>query len=53
MFQIKVVEKIKTHILCSATFFRQSCRLRDKVEKFGVAREAAENMEPERCMVDK
>ena len=27
MFQIKVVEKIKTHILCSVTFFRKSCLL--------------------------
>jgi len=24
MFQTKVVEKIKTHILCSVTFFRKS-----------------------------
>ena len=31
MFQIKVVEKIKTHILCTITFFffRKSCRLWD------------------------
>jgi hypothetical protein len=27
MFQTKVVEKIKTHILCSVFFFRKSCRL--------------------------
>jgi len=27
MIQTKVVEKIKTHILCSITFFRKSCRL--------------------------
>ena len=27
MFHINVVEKIKTHILCSVTFFRISCRL--------------------------
>jgi len=33
MFQINVVEKIKTHILCSVTFFRISCRLWDNVEK--------------------
>ena len=32
-FQTKVVEKIKTHILCSVTFFRKSCRLWDNVEK--------------------
>ena len=38
MFQIKVVEKIKTHILCSVTLFRKSCRLRDNVEKYYGAR---------------
>ena len=33
MFQKKVVEKLKTHILCSVTFFfRKSYRLRDNVE---------------------
>jgi len=32
MFQIKVVEKIKTHILCSVTFFQKSCFLWDNVE---------------------
>jgi len=26
MFQTKVVEKIKTRILCSVTFFLRSCR---------------------------
>ena len=34
MFQTQVVEKIKTHILCSVTFFlRKSCRLWENVEK--------------------
>ena len=33
MFQTKVVEKIKTHILCPVTFFRKSCRLWDNLEK--------------------
>jgi hypothetical protein len=33
MFQTKAVEKIKTHILCSITFFRKLCRLWDNVEK--------------------
>ena len=32
MFQTKIVEKIKTHILCSVTFFQKSCRLWDNVE---------------------
>jgi hypothetical protein len=35
MFQTKVVENIKTHILCSVTFVRKSCRLWDNVEKYG------------------
>jgi hypothetical protein len=35
MFQIEVVEKIRTHILYSITFsFLKSCRLRDNVEKY-------------------
>jgi len=33
MFQREVVEKIKTHILCSITFFRKPFRLSDNVEK--------------------
>ena len=40
MFQIKVVEKIKTRILCLITFFLKPCRLCDNVEKYGGAREA-------------
>jgi hypothetical protein len=43
MFRIEVVEKIKIHILCLATFFRKSCRLWDNVEKYGDAREAADD----------
>ena len=39
----KIVEKIKTHILYSVTFFRKSCRVWDNVEKHGGAREAADN----------
>ena len=34
MFQTEVVEKIKTSILFSVTFFRKSCRLCDNVEKY-------------------
>ena len=34
MFQTKLVVQFKTHILCSATFFRKSCRLWDNVGKF-------------------
>jgi hypothetical protein len=33
MFQAEVVEKIKTHILSSTTFFRISCHLWDNVKK--------------------
>jgi hypothetical protein len=43
MFQTKVVEKIKTHILCSITFFRKSRRLRDNVEKYVRARQATDD----------
>jgi hypothetical protein len=38
MFHTKVVEKIKTHILCSITCFWKSCHLWDNVEKYGRAR---------------
>jgi len=33
MFQTKVLEKIKTQVLCSVTFFRKSCRLWENVGK--------------------
>ena len=35
MFYTKVVEKIRTHPLCSITVLRKSCRLWDNVEKCG------------------
>ena len=37
---MKVVQKIKTHILYSITSSRKSCRLRGNVEKYCGAREA-------------
>jgi hypothetical protein len=40
MFQTNIVEKMKTHILCSKVFFRKSCLLRDNVEKYSGARQA-------------
>jgi len=43
MFQTKAVEKIKTHILCSVTLFRKSCRLWDNVEKYCRAGQAIDN----------
>ena len=49
-FQIKVVEKIKVHILCRMPFSRKSCRLWDTVEKYGGAREAANGNMALRCM---
>ena len=45
VFQTKVKEKIQTHILCSITFFRKSCPLCDNVEKYGAAREVADDKE--------
>ena len=54
--QIKVVEKIKTHILCSVTFFRKWCRLWDKVKKYVGARGGQkwrQNMAHTRFMLDK
>jgi len=54
MFQTKVVYKIKTHILCSVTFFsRKSCRLWDNVEKYGGAGQPTDdNMAHAHCMLD-
>ena len=52
MFQKKFVEKIKTHVLCSATLFRQSCRLWESVEKYGTAGQTADNMAHAHCMLD-
>jgi hypothetical protein len=43
MFQTKVVEKIKTHILYSVNFFRKSYRLWDNVEKWGRAGQAIDD----------
>jgi hypothetical protein len=49
----KVVEKIKTHILCSVTFSRKSCRLWDDLEKHCRAGQAADdNMAHAHCMLD-
>jgi hypothetical protein len=35
MYETKVLEEVETHVLCSITFFRKSCRLWDNVEKYG------------------
>jgi hypothetical protein len=42
MFQIKVVEKIKTHILCSITFFENRA-VYENVEKYCSAGQATDN----------
>jgi hypothetical protein len=43
MFQAKVVEKIKTHILCSVTFFLKIILLMKKHGKYGRAGQATDN----------
>jgi hypothetical protein len=43
MFRIKVVEKIKTHILCSVTFSQKSYCLWDNVEKYCTAGQATDD----------
>ena len=49
----KVVEKIKTHILCSVTFLFKSCTLWDNVEKHCRAKQATDaNMPHANCMLD-
>jgi len=54
IFKTQFVEKIKTHILCSITFFfRASCRLWDNVEKYFRAGQATDgNMVHAHGMVD-
>ena len=53
MLQIKVLEKIKTHILCSVPFFffffRKSCRLRDNVDKYCRAGQATDDRQYGAC----
>jgi len=54
MFHTKVVHKIKTHILCTITFFsRKLYRLCDNMEKYSNAKQATdENMQHAHCMQD-
>jgi hypothetical protein len=52
MFQIKFIDKIKTHVLCSVTLFRKSFHLWENVDKYAGAREEAENMAPTRGILD-
>jgi hypothetical protein len=43
MFETKLAEDIRAHILCSIMFFRKSCRLWDNVKKYGTAIEATDD----------
>jgi len=43
MFWAKVVEDIKTHILCPITFCRKSCSLWNRVEKYCTAGQATDD----------
>ena len=43
MSQTKIVEKIKTHIFCSITYFLTPRRLCDNVEKYIRAGEATDD----------
>ena len=44
IFQTEVIEKIKTHILCSISFFPPKVwRLWDNVEKYGRTRQATDD----------
>ena len=51
MFQAKLVEEIKTHILCSVTVFRKSCRLGDNLGKASRAGQATYDSMAH-CMLD-
>jgi len=42
LFQMEVIQKLKTHILGSINIYLKSCRLCD-VEKYCTARQATEN----------
>jgi len=53
MFQTKVVDELKTHILFSINFFRKSWRLWDKVEKYCRAWQSTDdNMAHALCRLD-
>jgi hypothetical protein len=52
MFQPNVVEEIKTHILCSVTFFRKSWRSWENVEKCRAGQGTDDIMAHAHCMLD-
>ena len=43
MLQTKVAERLKTHILCSITFFQKSCHLRENFDKYGSVGETTDD----------
>jgi hypothetical protein len=53
MFRIKAVEKIKTHFMFNNGFSKNRYHSCDDVEKYGGAREAADNNIAAHCMLDK
>jgi len=54
MLQSKALDRIKTNILCSVTFRRNSCGLWDDVEKYNRARQVIDDStEHALCMLDK
>jgi hypothetical protein len=53
MFETEIVEKMKTHILCSLTFFpRKLCRLWDNVKKYCRAGQATDGSIIRRMRID-
>jgi hypothetical protein len=52
IFVTKVVEKIKTHVLCSVPFYRKSSHLGDNVEKYGGGRVATNDNTLWRMLVE-
>jgi len=52
MFQTKVAEKIKTHILCSVTISRKPSRIANNGEKHGTTRQATEGITHAHCVLD-
>jgi hypothetical protein len=52
MFQIKVVEKIETHMLLPENFSRKTCRSGENVGKCGGVRELADGNMAARCLLD-
>jgi len=53
IFETKVAEKIKTHVLCSIFLFRKSCLLWNNVEKYCRAGQTTDgNMAHANCILD-